>query len=161
MHCRRWRLKSSELFRMLDYVKRRKLVRVQSLAPGGFIYGFRSSALNSLQGALGKTSGRSYKAAPRQLLQVDSASSANSDHAADGDSAGADLARNLNGASADVSTSLVLSRVYLTRTCSRMGLSKRIPLHTRSRSGSWSTCMNSLCTSIRTGGRCPLRRTSR
>ncbi|KAL4250335.1 PAT1 family protein [Abortiporus biennis] len=28
------------------------------------------SSLNSLQGALGKTSGRSYKAAPRQLLQV-------------------------------------------------------------------------------------------
>ena len=28
-------------------------------------------ALHSLQGALGKTSGRSYKAAPRQLLQVD------------------------------------------------------------------------------------------
>ncbi|KAF9005908.1 topoisomerase II-associated protein PAT1 [Cyathus striatus] len=32
-------------------------------------------SLHSLQGALGKTSGRSYKAAPRQLLQVDSASS--------------------------------------------------------------------------------------
>src|SRR5262245_57853842 len=30
-----------------------------------------SVALHSLQGALGKTSGRSYKAAPRQLLQVD------------------------------------------------------------------------------------------
>ena len=29
-----------------------------------------SVALHSLQGALGKTSGRSYKAAPRQLLQV-------------------------------------------------------------------------------------------
>ncbi len=29
------------------------------------------TALQSLQGALGKTSGRSYKAAPRQLLQVD------------------------------------------------------------------------------------------
>jgi len=29
-------------------------------------------AIHSLQGALGKTSGRSYKAAPRQLLQVDS-----------------------------------------------------------------------------------------
>lgn len=32
-----------------------------------------ASALHSLQGALGKTSGRSYKAAPRQLLQVDAA----------------------------------------------------------------------------------------
>ncbi|EMD39049.1 hypothetical protein CERSUDRAFT_133820 [Gelatoporia subvermispora B] len=32
------------------------------------------TSLNSLQGALGKTSGRSYKAAPRQLLQVDSTS---------------------------------------------------------------------------------------
>ncbi|KAI0057451.1 hypothetical protein BV25DRAFT_1812427 [Artomyces pyxidatus] len=32
-----------------------------------------STAPHSLQGALGKTSGRSYKAAPRQLLQVDSA----------------------------------------------------------------------------------------
>lgn len=31
------------------------------------------TALHSLQGALGKTSGRSYKAAPRQLLQVDGA----------------------------------------------------------------------------------------
>jgi DNA topoisomerase 2-associated protein PAT1 len=28
-------------------------------------------ALHNLQGALGKTAGRSYKAAPRQLLQVD------------------------------------------------------------------------------------------
>jgi DNA topoisomerase 2-associated protein PAT1 len=28
-------------------------------------------AVHSLQGALGRTSGRSYKAAPRQLLQVD------------------------------------------------------------------------------------------
>lgn len=33
-------------------------------------------ALQSLQGALGKTSGRSYKAAPRQLLQVDTSSAA-------------------------------------------------------------------------------------
>ncbi|CCM02449.1 uncharacterized protein FIBRA_04548 [Fibroporia radiculosa] len=32
-------------------------------------------SLNNLQGALGKTSGRSYKAAPRQLLQVDSSTS--------------------------------------------------------------------------------------
>ncbi|KAG2346673.1 hypothetical protein BDR05DRAFT_906157 [Suillus weaverae] len=31
-------------------------------------------SLHSLQGALGKTSGRSYKAAPRQLLQVDASS---------------------------------------------------------------------------------------
>lgn len=29
------------------------------------------SAIHSLQGALGKTAGRSYKAAPRQLLQVE------------------------------------------------------------------------------------------
>ncbi|KAF8892099.1 topoisomerase II-associated protein PAT1 [Infundibulicybe gibba] len=32
-------------------------------------------SLHSLQGALGKTSGRSYKAAPRQLLQVDGSNS--------------------------------------------------------------------------------------
>lgn len=32
--------------------------------------------MHSLQGALGKTSGRSYKAAPRQLLQVDPANAA-------------------------------------------------------------------------------------
>lgn len=32
---------------------------------------FIFAAIHSLQGALGKTSGRSYKAAPRQLLQVD------------------------------------------------------------------------------------------
>nr|GAT46776.1 predicted protein [Mycena chlorophos] len=40
-------------------------------------------SLHSLQGALGKTSGRSYKAAPRQLLQVDDnapASPAKEDH---------------------------------------------------------------------------------
>ncbi|KAJ3731787.1 topoisomerase II-associated protein PAT1 [Lentinula guzmanii] len=35
-------------------------------------------SLHSLQGALGKTSGRSYKAAPRQLLQVDSSSAPSS-----------------------------------------------------------------------------------
>ncbi|CAA7267400.1 unnamed protein product [Cyclocybe aegerita] len=33
-------------------------------------------AIHSLQGALGKTSGRSYKAAPRQLLQVDASAGA-------------------------------------------------------------------------------------
>jgi DNA topoisomerase 2-associated protein PAT1 len=33
-------------------------------------------AVHSLQGALGKTSGRSYKAAPRQLLQVDAGAGA-------------------------------------------------------------------------------------
>ncbi|KAG7093875.1 hypothetical protein E1B28_007514 [Marasmius oreades] len=38
-------------------------------------------SLHSLQGALGKTSGRSYKAAPRQLLQVDSNSSPTLSHA--------------------------------------------------------------------------------
>ena len=86
---------------------------MQFLDPEEFLDGFLLLALNSLQGALGKTSGRSYKAAPRQLLQVDSASSVNSDHAVgsatNGDSAGADLARNLNGAVADVCilTSLV------------------------------------------------------
>ena len=72
-------------------------------------------ALNSLQGALGRTSGRSYKAAPRQLLQVDSSSSASSDHAGgsatNGNSAGADLATALNGATADVCIPLVLSDV--------------------------------------------------
>ncbi|KAI0305845.1 topoisomerase II-associated protein PAT1 [Multifurca ochricompacta] len=35
---------------------------------------------NNLQGALGKTSGRSYKAAPRQLLQVDSSNSSSHAH---------------------------------------------------------------------------------
>jgi DNA topoisomerase 2-associated protein PAT1 len=34
----------------------------------------------NLQGALGKTSGRSYKAAPRQLLQVDSSNSSSHAH---------------------------------------------------------------------------------
>jgi len=38
-------------------------------------------ALHSLQGALGKTSGRSYKAAPRQLLQVEGSSSPTLSHA--------------------------------------------------------------------------------
>lgn len=36
------------------------------------------AALHSLQGVLGKTSGRSYKAAPRQLLQVDSSNASTS-----------------------------------------------------------------------------------
>lgn len=35
-------------------------------------------ALNNLQGALGRTSGRSYKAAPRQLLHVDSSNASTS-----------------------------------------------------------------------------------
>jgi DNA topoisomerase 2-associated protein PAT1 len=39
-----------------------------------------AAGLNSLQGALGKTSGRSYKAAPRQLLQVDPSSSSSHAH---------------------------------------------------------------------------------
>ncbi|KAG9223720.1 hypothetical protein CCMSSC00406_0004939 [Pleurotus cornucopiae] len=38
-------------------------------------------SLQSLQGALGKTSGRSYKAAPRQLLQVDSSPTLGNTHA--------------------------------------------------------------------------------
>ncbi|KAL0067146.1 DNA topoisomerase 2-associated protein pat1 [Marasmius tenuissimus] len=38
-------------------------------------------SLHSLQGALGRTSGRSYKAAPRQLLQVDANSSPTLSHA--------------------------------------------------------------------------------
>ena len=59
---------------MPGYVRRRRLVRsfdeiyclLQELT--------YLTALNNLQGALGKTAGRSYKAAPRQLLQVDSGS---------------------------------------------------------------------------------------
>ena len=35
---------------------------------------------NILQGALGKTAGRSYKAAPRQLLQVDPSNSSSHAH---------------------------------------------------------------------------------
>jgi DNA topoisomerase 2-associated protein PAT1 len=34
------------------------------------------ASYHGLQGALGKTSGRSYKAAPRQLLQVDTSNTA-------------------------------------------------------------------------------------
>ncbi|KAI0691472.1 topoisomerase II-associated protein PAT1 [Cerioporus squamosus] len=36
------------------------------------------TSLNNLQGALGRTSGRSYKAAPRQLLQVDTSNASTS-----------------------------------------------------------------------------------
>jgi hypothetical protein len=43
-----------------------------------FIPFFPNAAPSSLQGALGKTSGRSYKAAPRQLLQVDSTNASTS-----------------------------------------------------------------------------------
>lgn len=39
-----------------------------------------SAPANSLQGALGKTAGRSYKAAPRQLLQVNSSNSSSHAH---------------------------------------------------------------------------------
>ena len=38
-------------------------------------------AIHSLQGALGKTAGRSYKAAPRQLLQVDTNGATDPAHA--------------------------------------------------------------------------------
>lgn len=99
---------------------------IQSLDLGQFLSGPLVSALNSLQGALGKTSGRSYKAAPRQLLQVDSTSSANPDHAAgnstNGDDVEADLAESFNGVAEDVGIWLALSVVFLTRTCSQMGL---------------------------------------
>ena len=88
--------------------------------------------MNSLQGALGKTSGRSYKAAPRQLLQVDSASSVNSDHGAgsatNGDSAGTDLARNLNGAVADVGTQLHPSERVAHQDLQSNGVVKKDPL---------------------------------
>ena len=43
-----------------------------TLRGGGWKCTELSLALNNLQGALGRTAGRSYKAAPRQLLQVDS-----------------------------------------------------------------------------------------
>ena len=76
------------------------------LDPGGSIDNCFLPALNSLQGALGRTSGRSYKAAPRQLLQVGSASSAGSDlatgSATNEDDVGAELTKNLNGVAADV-----------------------------------------------------------
>ena len=89
-------------------------------------------ALNSLQGALGKTSGRSYKAAPRQLLQVDSSSSVNSDHTAgsstNGDSAGADLAKHLNRAVADVGLLFTSLEVFLTGTFKSNGVVKKDPL---------------------------------
>ena len=39
-----------------------------------------SAPANSLQGALGKTAGRSYKAAPRQLLQVDPSNTSSHTH---------------------------------------------------------------------------------
>jgi hypothetical protein len=39
-----------------------------------------SAPANILQGALGKTAGRSYKAAPRQLLQVDPSNSSSHAH---------------------------------------------------------------------------------
>ena len=79
---------------------------IRLLHPRGFIDGYFLTALNSLQGALGRTASRSYKAAPRQLLQVNAASPTDSDHPAgspmNGDGAGDELAKSLNGATADV-----------------------------------------------------------
>lgn len=72
--CRGWRLRWRESSVMRRRGRRRKVCTVGPIRPS------HSSelelttvriALHSLQGALGKTSGRSYKAAPRQLLQVD------------------------------------------------------------------------------------------
>ena len=60
--------------------------------------------MNSLQGALGKTAGRSYKAAPRQLLQVDTPA----EQSADADGAAKEAAkrgREALGMSSDVSYS--------------------------------------------------------
>ena len=51
-------------------MKRRRHVSALALVVGSDLAN-STPALNSLQGALGKTAGRSYKAAPRQLLQVD------------------------------------------------------------------------------------------
>lgn len=59
---------------MQDVVKKRRepMVRFTSDHLGTHCTVFSLCALvRALQGALGKTSGRSYKAAPRQLLQVD------------------------------------------------------------------------------------------
>lgn len=42
--------------------------------------GWYLAANHGLQGALGKTSGRSYKAAPRQLLQVNQSNAATHAH---------------------------------------------------------------------------------
>ena len=81
---------------------------------------FTFAAVHSLQGALGKTSGRSYKAAPRQLLQVDAGSgSPTLSHAhAHGKGAthhegaareAAKLGREALGDAADVSVSLLWS----------------------------------------------------
>jgi hypothetical protein len=63
-------------------------------------------SLHTLQGALGKTSGRSYKAAPRQLLQVETGH--DSSHA-EGESGIHDPVKDVGGSVTEVRNTIVHS----------------------------------------------------
>lgn len=67
--------------RLREQDKREPLLRVSTLGSAIMLtLPAPATGHNSLQGALGKTSGRSYKAAPRQLLQVDPSNSSSHAH---------------------------------------------------------------------------------
>ncbi|KAF8141837.1 topoisomerase II-associated protein PAT1 [Boletus edulis] len=87
-------------------------------------------SLHSLQGALGKTSGRSYKAAPRQLLQVDSgnATATLHPHISREDGQGHSLSTNSDGA---VREAAKLGREALGDVAGQDGVVRKDPLTRR------------------------------
>ncbi|KAG6374836.1 topoisomerase II-associated protein PAT1 [Boletus reticuloceps] len=90
-------------------------------------------ALHSLQGALGKTSGRSYKAAPRQLLQVDSGNatatlSGTHPHISREDGQGHSLSTNSDGA---IREAAKLGREALGDVAGQDGVVRKDPLTRR------------------------------
>ena len=80
MLCNAWKPRLSELSMPLVRGKRtsQSTVRLFLLTKLKILIKVSKPAIHSLQGALGKTAGRSYKAAPRQLLQVDGSGSSDS-----------------------------------------------------------------------------------
>jgi len=81
MRCNAWNSRSSALSRMPGsargsgaYIVRRWILTIFCRPDRSLL------AMDSLRGALGKTSGRSYKAAPRQLLQVDNEAATSPSH---------------------------------------------------------------------------------
>jgi len=126
--------------RIVSNAKRREEEKVShcklplKLLRSDFSTHFPYPALHSLQGALGKTSGRSYKAAPRQLLQVDASNASTSPtlshahaHISKEDAVhhpnesaaqeAAKLGREALGNAADVSSYQITRLIYLRALC--------------------------------------------
>ncbi|CDO73306.1 hypothetical protein BN946_scf185008.g68 [Trametes cinnabarina] len=89
------------------------------------------SSLNNLQGALGRTAGRSYKAAPRQLLQVDSNNVSTSpavSHASAAHISKSDAARAQEEGEGAAREAAKIGREALRNTADSTGLVHRDPL---------------------------------